>query len=127
MQKAPGQKQSTHHLSVAADILKGKLKQKINEAEATQSCVCATHVFLNTQIKDAVSPLSVSLLGRSQTLLSLTGVCGFSSHSALQLQWDKTVAAPVLSQLQVPDEVTLQLTKYQRERTISSCSHRWWI
>lgn len=90
MQKAPGQKQSTHHLSVAADILKGKLKQKINEAEATQRCVCvcvcATHVFLNTQIKDAVSPLSVSLLGRSLTLLSLTGVCGF--------QWDKTVAAP---------------------------------
>lgn len=80
MQKAPGQKQSTHHLSVAADILKGKLKQKINEAEATQRCMCATHVFLNTQIKDAVSPLSVPLLGRSQTLLSLTGVCGF--------QWD---------------------------------------
>lgn len=80
MQKAPGQKQSTHHLSVAADILKGKLKQKINEAEATQRCVCATHVFLNTQIKDAVSPLSVPLLGWSQTLLSLTGVCGF--------QWD---------------------------------------
>lgn len=123
-----GQKQSTHHLSVAANILKGKLKQKINWSWSyTKVCVCATHVFLNTQIKDAVSPLSVPLLGRSQTLLSLSGVCGFSSHSALQLEWDKTVAAPVLSQLQVPDEVTLQLTKYRRERTISSCSHRWWI
>lgn len=45
MQKAPGQKQSTHHLSVAADILKGKLKQKINEAEATQRCVCVPPMF----------------------------------------------------------------------------------